>query len=150
MTNRTKILLLIAIILIIFGIVYIKKENKPENSLNNTEKNIFSELENDNIQNVVENTTEKEVNNMVENNTTNTIIVGKEEAESNQENTYLTEQETAIKMAQKEWGLDINSYIFEANANSDGTFKITVRNKTDRNAIAQYTVNVKTNTITEE
>lgn len=150
MTNRTKILLVIAIILIIFGIVYIKKENKPENSLNNTEKNIFSELENDNTQNVVENTTENEVNNMVENNTTNTIIVGKEEAESNQENTYLTEQETAIKMAQKEWGLDINSYIFEANANSDGTFKITVRNKTDRNAITQYTVNVKTNTITEE
>lgn len=150
MTNRTKILLVIAIILIIFGIVYIKKENKPENSLNNTEKNIFSELENDNTQNVVENTTENEVNNMVENNTTNTIIVGKEEAESNQENTYLTEQETAIKMAQKEWGLDIDSYIFEANANSDGTYKITVRNKTDRNAIAQYTVNVKTNTITEE
>ena len=150
MTNRTKILLVIAIILIIFGIVYIKKENKPENSLNNTEKNIFSELENDNTQNVVENTTVNEVNNMVENNTTNTIIVGKEEAESNQENTYLTEQETAIKMAQKEWGLDINSYIFEANANSDGTFKITVRNKTDRNAITQYTVNVKTNTITEE
>ena len=77
-------------------------------------------------------------------------IIGKEEEESSKENTGLTDQETAIKMAQEEWEIDVDSYIFETNLNSDGTYKVTVRNKTDRNAVTQYTVNVKAKTIVEE
>ena len=104
--------------------------NKLNETVDNTEKN--------------ENTIKNEVSD------NKTTVIGKEEQESSKENTGLTDQETAIKMAQEEWGIDVDSYIFETNLNSDGTYKVTVRNKTDRNAVTQYTVNVKAKTIVEE
>ena len=54
-----------------------------------------------------------------------------------------------IELAKKEWGINVDAYIFEAEKNSDGTFEVTVRNQNDRNVVTVYQVNVKTGAVTE-
>ena len=57
--------------------------------------------------------------------------------------------DTAIELAKKEWAISINSYDFEAELQNDGTYIVRVRNKTTRNEVTRYTVNVKTGTVVE-
>lgn len=52
-------------------------------------------------------------------------------------------------MAKKEWAISVNSYDFEPELQSEGIYKVTVRNKTDRTEVTRYTVNVKTGEIVE-
>ena len=59
------------------------------------------------------------------------------------------DEDTAIELAKKEWGINVDAYIFEAEKNSDGTFEVTVRNQNDRNVVTVYQVNVKTGAVTE-
>ncbi len=158
MSNGTKILIGSIVVIVIGVCVYvgisISKEastlNQEENkvSIDNYINEILDEEENKN--NIVENTENKPETNTNTNTNKEPEIVGKEEQESNQENTGLSDKETAIKLAQEEWGIDINSYIFETELNSDGTYRVIVRNKTDRNAVTQYKVDVKAKTVVEE
>lgn len=158
MSNGTKILIGSIVVIVIGVCVYvgisISKEastlNQEENkvSIDNYINEILDEEENKN--NIVENTENKPETNTNTNTNKEPEIVGKEEQESNQENTGLSDKETAIKLAQEEWGIDINSYIFEIELNSDGTYRVIVRNKTDRNAVTQYKVDVKAKTVVEE
>ncbi len=160
MSNGTKILIGSIVVTIIGVCVYvgisISKEtstlNQEENKVNidNYINEILDQEENKN--NIVENSENKVGASANTNTHTNKEpeIVGKEEQESKQENTGLSDKETAIKLAQEEWGIDINSYIFETELNSDGTYRVIVRNKTDRNAVTQYKVDVKSKTVVEE
>lgn len=165
MTNRTKILIGIGIVILIivtifgfsknkkadyndvqnqqeFGNVfdYINEENKSKNEINNV-------IENNNI---VENSVSKEKNetNNIQDNSVN-AVVGKEEKESNNDNTEVDNMKTAIDLAKKEWAISVDSYDFEAELQSDGTYIVKVRNKTTRNEVTRYTVNVKTSSVVE-
>ena len=69
--------------------------------------------------------------------------------ESQKENISANDEDTAIELAKKEWGINVDAYIFEAEKNSDGTFEVTVRNQNDRNVVTVYQVNVKTGAVTE-
>lgn len=165
MTNRTKILIVIGIVILIivtifgfsknkkadyndvqnqqeFGNVfdYINEENKSKNEINNV-------IENNNI---VENSVSKEKNetNNIQDNSVN-AVVGKEEKESNNDNTEVDNMKTAIDLAKKEWAISVDSYDFEAELQSDGTYIVKVRNKTTRNEVTRYTVNVKTSSVVE-
>ena len=125
---------------------YIKRPDANEKDLEK-EKKLLKKVENE-----VNNTTESEnrtTTNTVVNNTSSTTIVGKEEQESQKENTSANDEETAIELAKKEWGINVDAYIFEAEKNSDGTFEVTVRNQNDRNVVTVYQVNVKTGAVTE-
>ncbi len=157
MSNGKKILIGIIVIIILSVCIYVGVTiNRTINSSSNEIQSNKTHMDNY-IDGIIENN-QTEDNTSTENTVTETEtntskepeIIGKEEKESSKENTGLTDQETAIKMAQEEWGIDVDSYIFETNLNSDGTYKVTVRNKTDRNAVTQYTVNVKAKTIVEE
>ena len=166
MTNKTKIiiavLLILAVGIAIYGIVSNKKgtENtsvKQEelsnmmdyfDDQNNSSKNTNIENENNVIEN---NTVTNDTTNQVQDNSsskTNTVI-GKEEQESSNENTSVNDESKAIELAKKEWGISVDSYDYDAELQSDGTYIVTVRGKNDRNAVTSYVVNVKAGTATE-
>lgn len=165
MTNRTKIIIgiiiVIIIIAIIFGVVKNRKVDNNEEQKQDEFGNVFDYLnemnEDENqINNVIENNVveenlvseKNEVNNSVQNNNSN-AVVGKEEQESSNENTEVDNKETAIELAKKEWAISVDSYDFQAELQSDGTYVVKVINKTNRNEVTRYTVNVKTGAVIE-
>lgn len=165
MTNRAKILIGIVIVILIIAIIFGFSKNKKidNNEVQNQQEfgNVFdyvnetNETENQ-INNVIENNVieeniisdEKENYNNTQSNNSN-VVVGKEEKESSSENTEVNNVDTAIELAKKEWAISINSYDFEAELQNDGTYIVRVRNKTTRNEVTRYTVNVKTGTVVE-
>ena len=168
MTNRAKIIIGIIIIVIISIIIYGNiKDRKIENNENQTKdkfSNMFdylnepSEKENQ-INNVIENNIVEENavseevttnENKQNDNANNSIIVGKEEQESNNENTELDDRQKAIDLAKEEWAISVDSYVFEPKSIGNRVYEVTVRNNTDRTAVAKYTVDVTTETVTEE
>ena len=166
MTNKTKIiiavLLILAVGIAIYGIVSNKKgtentsvkQDELSNMMdyfddqNNSSENTNIENENNAIEN---NTVTNDTTNQVQDNSsskTNTVI-GKEEQESSNENTSVNDESKAIELAKKEWGISVDSYDYDAELQSDGTYIVTVRGKNDRNVVTSYVVNVKTGTATE-
>lgn len=158
MTNKTKIIIAILIILAIGVAIFgIANNNKPENSTNKKQDEIdnmlkyFDETDDKNtqinnteIKNDIENITSNE--NQVNNENQNNVVVGKEEQESNSENTELDNKQKAIELAKKEWAISVNSYNFQvSDVKSDGTYDVTViSNDANRTTVAIYNVNVKT------
>ena len=163
MTNKTKIiiavLLILAVGIAIYGIVSNKKgtENTSVKQEDNLlmyfdERNYYSNESSNAENNVIENNTvTNDTTNQVQDNSsskTNTVI-GKEEQESSNENTSVNDESKAIELAKKEWGISVDSYDYDAELQSDGTYIVTVRGKNDRNAVTSYVVNVKAGTATE-
>lgn len=163
MTNRTKIIIGIIIVIAIIAIIFGAKKNKKVD--NNVEQNqdkfanVFDYLnkkdeEKNNINSEIENNVIEE-NLISEENETNNVqnnsnsVVGKEEQESSKENTEADNKETAIELAKKEWAISVDSYDFQAELQSDGTYIVKVINKTNRNEVTRYTVNVKTRAVKE-
>lgn len=158
MTNKTKIIIAILIILAIGVAIFgIANNNKSENSTNKKQDEIdnmlkyFDETDDKNtqinnteIKNDIENITSNE--NQVNNENQNNVVVGKEEQESNSENTELDNKQKAIELAKKEWAISVNSYNFQvSDVKSDGTYDVTViSNDANRTTVAIYNVNVKT------
>lgn len=163
MTNKTKIIIAVLLIsavgIAIYGIVSNKKgtENTSVKQEDNLlmyfdERNYYSN-ESSNTENnaIVNNTVTNDTTNQVQDNSsskTNTVI-GKEEQESSNENTSVNDESKAIELAKKEWGISVDSYDYDAELQSDGTYIVTVRGKNDRNAVTSYVVNVKAGTATE-
>lgn len=167
MTNKTKIVICILIIaIVIVAIIGIAQYNKTiDNKANTSEdgiNNIFDEYVNEEK----ENKNENEINNIDENNTTENAvtesnnsniqnqniqnnIIGKEEQESNEENVEVNDKQQAIELAKQEWGISVDSYDFQAELKEDKIYEVSVRNKTNRNVITIYTVNLKTGTVVE-
>lgn len=171
MTNKTKIiiavLLILAVGIAIYGIVSNKKgtentsvkQDELSNMMdyfddqNNSSENTNIENENNAIEN---NTVTNDTTNQVQDNSsskTNTVI-GKEEQESSNENTSVNDESKAIELAKKEWGISVDSYDYDAELQSDGTYIVTVRNKSNDERThgrpeAVYVVNVKAGTATE-
>lgn len=163
MTNKTKIiiciLIVVAIIVLVLGILNsnIKKVD------NNGKKDGFSNIANyidditpqegefDNSINDIEDGNNVIVENSVnEGNTVqNDNVVGREEQDSKNDNTEANNRSVAIELAKKEWNISVDSYNFEAEFKSDGIYEVSVRNKTNGYVNAVYTVNVKTGTVTE-
>ena len=163
MTNKTKIiiavLLILAVGIAIYGIVSNKKgtENTSVKQEDNLlmyfdERNYYSNESSNTENNVIENNTvTNDTTNQVQDNSsskTNTVI-GKEEQESSNENTSVNDESKAIELAKKEWGISVDSYDYDAELQSDGTYIVTVRGKNDRNTVTSYVVNVKAGTATE-
>lgn len=166
MTNKTKIiiavLLILAVGIAIYGIVSNKKGTENTSVKQDELSNMMDYFDDQN--NSSENTNIENENNVIENNTvandttnqvqdnssskTNTVI-GKEEQESSNENTSVNDESKAIELAKKEWGISVDSYDYDAELQSDGTYIVTVRGKNDRNAVTSYVVNVKAGTATE-
>lgn len=163
MTNKTKIiiavLLILAVGIAIYGIVSNKKgtENtsvKQEDNLlmyfdeRNYYSNESSNAENNAIEN---NTVTNDTTNQVQDNSSSktNAVIGKEEQESSNENTSVNDESKAIELAKKEWGISVDSYDYDAELQSDGTYIVTVRGKNDRNVVTSYVVNVKAGTATE-
>lgn len=167
MTNKNKIIIGIIIIIVsisvIFGVIKNTKvdnnENKDENQdifnylneINETQNEINNVIENNAIENnvVEENfiSEKNEANNNLQNN--NNSVVGKEEQESSNENISVDAKETAIDLAKKEWAISVDSYDFQAELQSDGTYIVKVINKTNRNEVTRYTINLKTGAVVE-
>lgn len=163
MTNKTKIIIAVLLIsavgIAIYGIVSNKKgtENTSVKQEDNLlmyfdERNYYSNESSNTENNAIENNTvTNDTTNQVQDNSsskTNTVI-GKEEQESSNENTSVNDEGKAIELAKKEWGISVDSYDYDAELQSDGTYIVTVRGKNDRNAVTSYVVNVKAGTATE-
>lgn len=162
MTNRTKIIIGIIVVIVIVGMIFrtVKNRNMETNVAQNQDEisNMFDYLnetdEDNKINNVIENNVVEE--NLLSNTEINDVdsaqsnsVVGKEEQESSDENTEVDNREIAIELAQKEWAISVDSYDFEPELQSDGTYLVRVRNKTDRNEVTRYTVDVKTGAVVE-
>lgn len=173
MTNKTKIIIAILIILAIgiaiFGIVtnnkskdgtekkqdeldnmmkYFNEQNDTQNDYeeNNTESenNIISK------ENVVVEETQVNSNQTQNNNNQSSSVIGKEEQESNSENTEEKNRQKAIQMAKDEWAISVDSYDFQATLKSDGIYEVKViSNDSNRTTVVVYTVDVKAGTVTE-
>lgn len=155
MSNKTKILLVVLVIaigiILALGIATTDKvpKNKTKDAISDMEdyvNNAINEEENDNeIKN-------QEVNNQSNSNNSqkNNVVVGQEEKESTNENNQVSNEQKALQLAKEEWGLSVDSYNFQAELQSDGTYKVTIRNKTGNlNVIAIYKVDVKNEIVTE-
>ena len=163
MTNKTKIiiavLLILAVGIAIYGIVSNKKgtENTSVKQEDNLlmyfdERNYYSNESSNTENNVIENdTVTNDTTNQVQDNSSSktNAVIGKEEQESSNENTSVNDESKAIELAKKEWGISVDSYDYDAELQSDGTYIVTVRGKNDRNAVTSYVVNVKAGTATE-
>lgn len=163
MTNKTKIiiavLLILAVGIAIYGIVSNKKgtENTSVKQEDNLlmyfdERNYYSNESSNAENNVIENNTvTNDTTNQVQDNSSSktNAVIGKEEQESSNENTSVNDESKAIELAKKEWGISVDSYDYDAELQSDGTYIVTVRGKNDRNAVTSYVVNVKAGTATE-
>lgn len=164
MSNGAKITIIIAIALAIgvtiYGVTANKRENKKEN--NNTTSDmmdIFNEYES--TYENKENQQENELNNNLANNTnisqkeniitngTNTDVVGQEEKISANENTSTNDEQTAVELAKKEWGISVDSYDYSVEPKGEGIYEVRVIGKNDRKEVTRYTVNVKTGAVTE-
>lgn len=158
MTNKTKILIVLLIALAIgitiFGVINTNKavKSKRKGELDEIidyidEKNVDNKTNNEeNINNsLVENLIIEENNNQVKDENKNEIVVGKEEQESNTENTELKNKQKAIELAKKEWAISVNSYDFQvSNVKEDGTYDVTIISQnSNRTTVAIYNVNVK-------
>ena len=167
MTNRTKIIIGIIIVVAIIGMIFATVKNKKVDNneivnqdefgnvfdyLNevNEEENIINDVIENNVveENLLSETVKNEFNNNVQNSSDN-IVVGKEEQESNNENTEINNKEVAIDLAKKEWAISVDSYDFQAELQSDDVYVVKVINKTNRNEVTRYTVNVKTGAVVE-
>ena len=160
MSNGVKIiitiLILIAIGLGMYGIkINIDAKKGENNTASNSEiMNYFNDTEvnNEYVNNETENTTNENQNNATENNTSaikTDNVVGKEEQESSQNNTSAKDEQTAIELAKKEWGIAVDSYTYEPTLQSDGTYVVSVRNKATTYEEARYIVDLKTGAVTE-
>ena len=155
MTTKTKIIIVVLLVAatIIAGVNIARHTSNKRN-----EHKKQSEISG--ITNVF-NSTNNTVNNTVSNNTleentlseTNTIsdnnVIGKEEQESKENSPKTDEKAIAIDLAQKEWGISIDSYNFEATSKGDGIYEVSVRTKTTRNEVTKYTVNTRLGTVVE-
>lgn len=168
MTNKTKIIIGIVAVTVVIAAIFgvVKNNQKTEDTSVNEDnfENIFDSFEEENVleennnievennlieENTVieENTTKNQISN---NSSTKTeTVIGKEEKESSEENTTANDKDIAIELAKKEWGISVDSYDYDAELQSDGTYIVTVRGKNDRNAVTSYVVNVKAGTATE-
>ena len=97
-------------------------------------------------ENVQENNLEKQNDSSTE----QQEIIGKEEQESNTGNIEINNAQKAIELAKEEWAISVDFYNFQAELQSDGTYKVTVSNKTTTAYITSYIVNIETNTVLEE
>lgn len=160
MTNGEKILVgIVVIATIITGIILVTSNNKAKENIDNQKSeidNMVDYINGNNKDNIIEtdidnNIVKNEISNEdivdnEENNEINNNFVGKEE--SNNQNTELDNEKKAIELAQKEWGLSINAYSFEAKLQEDGNYKVTVRGKSGNlEEIVTYLVNVKTGVV---
>lgn len=164
MTNGNKIIIGIIIVVLIIAIIFgVSKNKKTDNNEYKNQKvstDLFNYLNDmggkeNQVNNIIENNIDEE-NLISEENEINEVqnsnsnaVVGKEEQESNKENTEADNRETAIKLAKKEWAISVDSYDFQAELQSDGTYIVKVINKTNRNEVTRYTVNVKTGAVVE-
>ena len=164
MTNGNKIIIGIIIVVLIIAIIFgVSKNKKTDNNEDKNQKvstDLFNYLNDmggkeNQVNNIIENNIDEE-NLISEENEVNEVqnsnsnaVVGKEEQESNKENTEADNRETAIKLAKKEWAISVDSYDFQAELQSDGTYIVKVINKTNRNEVTRYTVNVKTGAVVE-
>ena len=164
MTNRTKIIIGIIVVIVIIAVIFGIIKNKKSENVETEEKpveygNVFDYIndmdENEQQNNVIENNNvveenlvEENKNNTTQNSATNTVI-GKEEQESSNENTKASNEEKAVKLAKKEWAISVNSYEFQPELQNDGTYIVKVINKTNRNEVTRYTVNVEKGTVVE-
>lgn len=159
MSNGTKILIGILLIgVIVIGVsgaiksTADKNENNKQNGELDEILDYIEKTENDDKQTNVENNVIENgamENEVVENNVVENDVVGKEEEESNKENTEAQNRQKAIQMAKDEWAISVDSYDFQAELQDDETYIVKVINKTTRNEITRYTVNVVDETIEE-
>ena len=168
MTNKTKIIIGIVAVTVVIAAIFgvVKNNQKTEDTSVNEDnfENIFDSFEEENVleenNNIEVENNLIEVNTVIEENTTKNqisnnsstkteTVIGKEEKESSEENTTANDKDTAIELAKKEWGISVDSYDYDAELQSDGTYIVTVRGKNDRNAVTSYVVDVKAGTATE-
>lgn len=163
MTNKTKITIISAIIIIILlGIIIAiqaRKFNSKETINNEDDSNILNEYFNNEV-------TENEINNNEINNTNNenntnidirpneninNNYIGKEEHESNKDNSSMSDEEKAIELAKDKWGNSAQYYNFEVSKDSanSNVYLVKVRDRNTTQEMTRYYVDVKKGTVTE-
>ena len=159
MTTKTKIIIVVLLIASIAIVVFGVHKSKTKEEKNVTRQRDFSDVveyytsdSEENRDNSILNDTNLISSNTVTNtsNTTNTTVVGKEEQESASQNSGANDEQTAIQLAQKEWGLSVSAYDFKATKNDDGTYNVEVINKTNTRTEVEYIVNVRTGSVVEK
>lgn len=166
MSNRTKIIIGILILIIVVTCICVIINNKQKEYQEKNNNNQFDIMEQyiDEIDGKTENEVNNEKTNEIDNevkknnineksenivgNNKNSTVVGKEEEESSNENTQVNAKQKAIDLAKKEWGISVESYDFQASeVKSDGTYDVSVINKTNRNVITIYNVNIQNSNV---
>ncbi len=158
---KEKILMIITIILLVIMIVmacynlYNKQEDSNKDSniineidLNETTKTNTEEVENETVtENVTNNNTEPTIQPNVTENEINSDYIGTEEQETT--NNVQTEEEKVIELVKNEYGTD-QGVSFNI-ANKDGNiYHVSVNDTNTTAVIAWYSVDISTNTVTQQ
>lgn len=158
MVNKKLVIIITVIALIVVGgLVYIgiKNLNSPTYTFENVEiaeNNETEEIENQNVaeennevssENIVgkEEAESEEEAKKAENTTSKQNQEQKESAEANKQN-----EEKALKLVKDEWGEDETVY-YTVDNSSGGIYNISVRSKETTESLAEYKVNLGTNSV---
>lgn len=160
MEKKTIVLIIITVILFLilvagvcYGFFFSGKEN-IENDFKEVSSENVTERENMNLIGKMNTATGKfiqeekpeEPKNVPD--TTNQVI-GKEEAESANENVGMTEAEKAIEIAKEKWGKEDTSVTYAVANHTGNTYVISVTNKETTAVMAWYQVDMTTGKVVE-
>lgn len=145
------VILVAIVVLLIFQLINLKNKGKELTQVNNNE-NFANEaiIENNTLDNVIENDTEEENNNNV-----NNVTAEEEEKNTNKDTEEIPQsvveeeknnKEKAIDIVKNAWGEDNNVYFSFDNIDSNGKYRICVRDKETTHAISWYIVDVSEGT----
>lgn len=152
--DKVQIIALVVIIITVIicgGIIYIIYNSPTQVSIDEEKyKNEENVIETNNVQeNKIEeddNTNTQTENFVNEGKEVQEQVTGKEEQQSNKQDSVKNNDETALDLAKQEWGMDTNSFKFTIENKNGNIYNISVRDL-NGNAMTWYAVNIETGAV---
>jgi len=146
MNKKVFVYVIVVVLVICAGVVTVKNMLKDDKTIETSKNynNIEKENKVANSVNTIENKIENVVENKSEDEEENTEIEIKPTNPEEKEDTNKDgNKEKAIEIVKKEWGEDDSVYFEFDKIDSNGNYRIAVRQKSTTNALVWYTVDVE-------
>lgn len=160
MDKILKVIITILIILVIAITIYVGKLMIDNNKINAEENNTIQQknestsenkIDNENNIDIKENESKNEIEeNTIEKNDVVSNVVGKEESESKEDNTKLSDDDKAIKLVKDKFAKNDSTIKFIIANKNGNEYYISANNIVTTQVISWYKVNISTGEVTEE
>lgn len=146
MNKKVLIYVIVVILVICAGVLTVKNMVKDDKTIETSKNYNNIETENKFVENVntIENKMENDIENKTEDEDKNTEMESEPtNPEEKEDKNKDGNKEKAIEIAKKEWGEDDSVYFEFDKIDSNGNYRIAVRQKSTTNALVWYTVDIE-------